>query len=93
MELVFAVGSAIRRVFIKEREITFLTAEVGNMPLIVNLDKLEEPETQKKIKKAKMNKQDLKELALLQTEEEIAKDITRDFQKSGWRLFKKIGDR
>jgi hypothetical protein len=88
-ELVFVRGSSIRRVFINGRTISFMTAELGNAPLTIDLNKLEEEETKKTIKKAKIDKETLKELSLLQTEKDIIKDVTIDFQRTGWRLFKR----
>lgn len=91
MELVFAMGGAIRRVFINGRVISFLTAELGNTPLTIDLDRLYEKETKNKIKKLKIDKKMLAELSLLKTEKDIMNDVKLDFQRSGWRLFKKIG--
>lgn len=87
--LKFVTGGALRKVFIKGREISILTEELGHTPLTINLEKLDEPENKKRIKEARIDEKTLKELLELKTEEEIAKDITKDFQKSGWRLFRR----
>jgi len=89
MELVFAIGGAYRRVFINGRKIGFLTAEIGYTPLVIDLDKLESGENKSELKKIEASKEFLKELRELKTENEIAKDIIKDFQKSGWRLVKR----
>ena len=89
IELTFITGGAMRTVFVEGRSISLLTAELGNTPLTIDLDKLEDKETREKIKEAKLDSKDLEQLSNLRTEEEIAKDVTKDFQKSGWRLFKK----
>jgi len=82
-QISFTRGAALRRVFINGRVISFLAAELNNVPLKINLDKLEEEKD--KIKKMKIDKETLEELAKLQTEQEIALDITNDFKQSGWR--------
>ena len=87
-ELVFIQGGGIRRVFIEGRTISFLTAELGFTPLKIDLDKLEEEETKKKVDKMQLDKKVLKELAKLKTEEDMIKDVTKDFQQSGWRRVK-----
>jgi len=90
IKLVFITGGAIRRVFIKERVITIIAAEISNKPLTVNLDKIDEQ--QEDLKKMKLSEHDIKmihELAELGTEEEMAEDVITDFQKTGWRLIKR----
>ena len=82
-QLSFTRGSALRRVFIKERVITFLVAELNNVPLKIDLDKLDEQK--EKVDKMGLDRQTLEELSKLQTEKEIALDITHDFEKTGWR--------
>lgn len=84
VELAFTRGSALRRVFIYGRTISFLTAELGYTPLKINLDKLDEEKD--KIKKMGLDKKTLKQLSKLKTEEDLVKDVTKDFEKSGWRL-------
>ena len=79
----FMVGGAMRKVVIKKRKISFLTAELNNVPLKIDLDKLEEQK--EKLDKMEVDKEFLKELSRLQTENEIALDIQYDFEKSGWR--------
>lgn len=80
----FTRGAALRTVFIDGRKISFLTAELNNVPLVIDLDKLDEEK--KKMKKLKMDKKTLEVLASLKTEEEIILDVVTDFEKSGWRL-------
>ncbi len=69
--------------------ISILSPETGFNPISMDLDKLE---SKKKSIKEKMGKEGLellKEIANLETEEEMARDLTKDFQRSGWRLIKK----
>ena len=90
MHLVFATGGAIRRVFIKDREVTFIAAELKFQPLVIQLDKLEEQK--EKMAKMKLDGDDMElieSLAELGTEEEIAQDIINDFKRTGWRLIRK----
>lgn len=91
IKLTFAIGGNIRRVFIDKRVITLMTAETGFQPIQMDLDKLESKSMQKKIKK-QMGKDGLsfmKEVALLNTEEEMEQDVIKDFQKTGWRCVKR----
>ncbi len=86
-QISFTRGSALRRVFINRRVISFLTAELNNVPLKIDLDKLDEEK--EKIDKLEIDKETLEELKRLQTEKEIALDIINDFEKSGWRRIRK----
>ena len=79
MELVFIRGSSIRRVFIRDRKISFIIPENGFVPIEIDLDKLN-----KKDFKGKFDTE-FAELSKLKTEEDMVRDITRDFQKQGWR--------
>lgn len=80
----FMVGGAMRKVVVKGRKISFLTSELNFVPLIIDLDKLDEQK--ERIKKMKMDEKYIKELSLLKTPKKIAKDIIKDFKQSGWRL-------
>jgi len=89
IELAFVTGGALRKVIIKDRKLSILSAELGFQPLTLDLDKLENKQNRKKMNKMKLNDEDRKtieELANLGSENEIAKDIIKDFQKTGWRL-------
>lgn len=83
----FVMGAALRRVIIKGREIAFLLPELNNVPLVINLDKLDE--CKKEIKKMKMDKKTLKELSELLTEDDLERDIVKDLQRIGWRAVRK----
>ncbi|HEC37455.1 hypothetical protein LCGC14_0476600 [marine sediment metagenome] len=85
-KLSFTRGAALRRIFINGRIISFLTAELGNTPLTIDLDKLDKERD--KIKKMQMDQSEMEELSKLKTEEDLAKDVIKDFEKSGWRLMK-----
>ena len=90
MQLVFATGGSIRRVLIKGRKITYIVPELKFQPLVFDLEKLDEQKD--KFTKMKLTNEDVKliyELALLNDEEAMAKDIIKDFKKTGWRLIKK----
>lgn len=83
IQLSFIRGSALRRVFIKDRTISLLTGELNNVPLKIDLDKLEEQK--ERIEKMQFDAKMLKELSRLQTEKEISLDVIDDFEKSGWK--------
>ena len=82
-QISFTRGAALRRVFINGRVISFLTGELNNVPLKIDLDKLDEQK--EKIEKMGMDEEILRQIAKLQTEQEIALDIIYDFEKAGWR--------
>ena len=90
IHLNFMVGGAIRKVVIEGRKISFLAAELNFVPLVIDLDKLDEEK--EKIEKMKMDKEILKELSLLKTERQIANDIIMDWKKQGWRLVHQYGN-
>ena len=86
IELGFVSGSSLRRVFVDGRKISMMAQETGFTPMSIDLNKIDE----KKVKK-QMGADGLKfikEVALLKTEEAMAKDITKDFQQTGWRRIK-----
>lgn len=87
IKLSFVCGSALRKIVINGRVISMMAKETGFTPITMDLDKLDSNSQKKKITK-KLGKDGLKvmkEIALLNTEEEMAKDITKDFQSTGWR--------
>ncbi len=88
--LFFSRGSAIRRVFIDGRVITLLDAAVGNVPIIIDLDKIDEKQIKERMGEEGMKF--IREIALLKTDEEIVQDIKRDFQSVGWRLYNRQDD-
>ena len=85
----FMVGGAMRKVVVKGRKVSFLTPELNFVPLIIDLDKMDEQK--ERIEKMKMDKEYIKKLSLLTTEKKIANDIINDFKQSGWRLVYKHG--
>lgn len=91
INLTFVTGAGLRRVSIDGRIIKFLSGETGFQPIEFDLDKIlsKDKSTLKAMKKVKLTKQDmkhLKELSLLRNEDDMADDIIKDFQKTGWRL-------
>lgn len=89
ISLAFVRGSVLRRVVIKGKTISFITQELGGTPLTINLNKLGEKEDEIIAKMGEEGLELFKEIALLTTEEDMAKDVKKDFQRDGWRLFKK----
>ncbi len=86
IRLTFAIGGNLRKVYIDKRKISMLTAETGWVPILMDLDKIDK-KVEKKLGKDAVEL--LKEISKLKTEKAMAKDIIRDFQESGWRLFKR----
>ena len=86
IKLIFAIGGALRKVFINNRKVSLLSAETNFVPVEIDLDKIDN-NLKKKI--SDEEKILLKEVALLRTEEDMANDIKIDFQKKGWRLIKR----
>ena len=57
----------------------------------MDLSKIDSEETKKVMKKLNLTEEDrklLRELSKLGTEEDMAKDIIKDFQSTGWRQIK-----
>lgn len=87
IRLSFVCGSSLRKVVIDKRKISMMAKETGFTPIVMDLDKMDSNKQKKAITK-KLGKDGLKvmkEIALLHTEEEMAKDVTKDFQSTGWR--------
>ena len=85
----FMVGGAMRKITVDKRKVSFLTPELNFVPLIIDLDKLDEQK--ERIEKMNMDKEHIEKLAALKTEKQIANDIIKDFKQSGWRLVHKHG--
>lgn len=84
----FGAGSQIRKVFIRRRKISMLSAETGFTPIVMDLDKIDK----KKMEDMKMDSKIVRELMLLHTEDDMARDIIRDFNRTGWRVIKRSKD-
>lgn len=91
MKLSFVRGGALRKVLIKDRKISIMTGELGFEPFTIDLDKIEELENNKAYEHlTDEDKEMIREIAKLGSNKDITKDIIKDFQKTGWRLFKKL---
>jgi hypothetical protein len=80
-------GGEYRKVFIEKRKVTFYSAELKFVPLIIDLDKMKE--IKDKREKYNLSIEDLKllyELKKLNDEEAMFKDIVKDFKQSGWKM-------
>ena len=83
----FMRGGEIRRIIIDKRVITFYSAELKFVPLIIDLDKMKE--IKDKREKYNLSVEDLKllyELKELNDEEAMFKDLVKDFKQSGWKM-------
>lgn len=87
IKLFFVRGSTVRQVYIDSRKISFLSPEVGYKPIVMDLDKINEKDFRDKLSTEELEL--MQEVANLKTEEEMALDLKKDFQRTGWRLFKK----
>ncbi len=87
IKLVFITGGSLRKVNVEGRRISMMSQETGFTPQIMDLDKLDSGKLKKKMGNEEMKL--MKEIADLNTEEEMAQDIIKDFQRTGWRLVKK----
>lgn len=77
----------MRKVNIEGRKIYMMSQETGFTPQVMDLDKLDSSKLKKKMGNEEMKL--MKEIANFNTEEEMAEDIIKDFQRTGWRLAKK----
>ena len=83
----FMRGGEIRRIIIDKRVITFYSAELKFVPLIIDLDKMKE--IKDKREKYNLSVEDLKllyELKELNDEDAMFKDLVKDFKQSGWKM-------
>ena len=87
IKLSFVRGSALRRASINERKISLASQETGFVPMFMDLDNMDHKEIENKM--GRNGLEFMKDLEKLKTEEDLAKDITIDFQRTGWRLIKK----
>lgn len=87
IKLSFVRGSSLRKAFINGRKISLMSQETGFAPISMDLDKINEKEIKKKMGSEGLKF--IKEIALLRTEQDMAKDIIRDFQQTGWRCIKR----
>ena len=92
IKMLFCAGSAVRRVYIKDKVVSLLTPENNFVPMQIDLNNLE---ANKSKLKGSFNMDDpiWGELSKLTSDEVIAEDIVHDFKKGGWRLLStKYGD-
>lgn len=87
IQLVFMIGSSMRRVIINKRRVSMIAQETGWVPMIFDLDNLSSGIGFKKLNEEE--KRLLEEIGKLKTEKDMAKDIIKDFNSTGWRLFKR----
>lgn len=90
IRLTFTQGSNLRKVTIAKGIIDFLDYGIGQ-PISFNLLVLAKERNSATMERMKLSKEDqrmVKRLAGM-SDEEAADDIKRDFQKQGWRLFKR----
>ncbi len=90
IQIVFMRGGEYRKVFIKDRIITFYSAELKFVPLLIDLDKMKD--IKDKREKYNLSIEDLKllyELKELNDEEAMFKDLVKDFKQTGWRMVSK----
>ncbi len=87
IRLSFVTGGSLRKVTLENNKIAMMTPETNMVPMVFDLDKLED---NPKFKDMNVEQRKLfEEIKLLKTEEEKAKDIIKDFQRTGWRLLKR----
>jgi len=88
IELVFGAGGGLRTVFIKDNIVTLISAETNYVPVQMDINKMRQNE---KLKNDPRMQNLMMEVNELKTEEDMAKDIIKDFQEQGWRLIKRNG--
>lgn len=86
IRLSFVSGSNLRKVLIHKRSISFMSRETNFIPVAMDLDKLKVDEIKSKLGKEGLEQ--IEEIAKLNTEQEMADDIKKDFKETGWKLIK-----
>ncbi len=89
IKLSFVIGGSLRKVLIKDRIISMASQETGFVPIKIDLDRLEKEKERITKKMGDDGLKLLREISNFKTENEMAKDIIVDFQKSGWRMIKR----
>jgi hypothetical protein len=90
IELHFIKRSSLRKVFIKDREITMITPELNYQPMKITITQLKtalasgDERINRALKDTETNLDEYND------DESIMKDILKDFQESGWRCIKRI---
>lgn len=87
IRLTFVCGGSIRNVLIEDRKISMLSKETNFIPMVIDLNKLDVKKIEKDLGKEGLEQ--IKEIAKLNTEEEMAEDIKKDFQRTGWRMVRR----
>lgn len=90
IQIVFMRGGEMRKVFIDKKKVTFYSAELKFVPLVIDLNKMKEIEDKRE--KYNLSVEDLKllyELKELNDEEVMFKDLTKDFKQQGWKMVMK----
>lgn len=85
IQLTFNVGGGLRKIIIKGRKVSILSAETGFTPFTMDLDKL----TPEVMAKAGDFATLINEASKLKNEKAMQKDIIKDFNEKGWRLVRK----
>ncbi len=88
IELAFVRGSQLRKIRVDGTKIKFMSSETGFEPVEIDLSKMDKV-AKEEIKK--LDPQFLKEMKALHNEKDRAKDIIKDFRRTGWRVFKQDG--
>ena len=84
----FVRGSQLRKLMVDGKKIKLMSSETGFVPIDLDLAKINK-KTVKDIKN--LDPKFWKELNELHTEKDRAKDIIKDFRRTGWRVFKQDG--
>ncbi len=87
IRIVFLRGGEYRKIFIEGKKITFYSAELKFVPLIIDLNEMKKIKAKRE--KYKLSVEDLNllyQLKKLNSEEAMFKDIVKDFKQQGWKM-------
>jgi hypothetical protein len=87
IELLFVRKGAMIKVYIKEKVVTMIAPQLGNQPVIFDVNKAKESKDEKMLKL--LEAVDLKDFNEFVDDESCAKSIITDFQNSSWRCVKR----
>ncbi len=84
----FVRGSQLRKLMVDGKQIKLMSSETGFVPIDIDLTKIKKKDVQQ-IKN--LDPKFWKEISELHNEKDRAKDIIKDFKRTGWRVFKQDG--
>lgn len=88
IQLEFIKKASLRRTFVENKKITFMTPEMNNQPIVLDINLAIEKQDEKMIDMLKQLGMDDFQKYKDWNDRQIADEIILDFKESGWRCIK-----